>query len=65
MDKELKELLFEIDDTFDRLNSRIKSIKNIKEENIGFIWDFYQYLKLDFNYLNYYARALRDKLENG
>ena len=62
MNSELNDLLFEIEDSFDRLNSRIKFIKNIKTQDINYIFDWFEYLKLDCNDLNFYTRALSDKL---
>lgn len=64
MIKELNDLLFEIEDSFDRINSRIKFIKNIKTQDINYIFDCFEYLKLDCNDLNFYTRALRDKLND-
>ena len=64
MNSELNDLLFEIEDSFDRLNSRIKFIKNIKTQDINYIFDWFEYLKLDCNDLNFYTRALRDKLND-
>lgn len=60
MDSELNDLLFEIEDAFSRINSRIYYIKNIEKLNELFNW--FEYLKLDCNDLNFYTRALRDKL---
>lgn len=60
MDSELNDLLFEIEDAFSRINSRIYYIKNIEKLNELFNW--FEYLKLDCNDLVFYIRALRDKL---
>jgi hypothetical protein len=60
MHSELKDLLFEIEDSFSRINSRIYFIKNMK--NLDQLFDWFEYLKLDCNDLNFYTRALRDKL---
>lgn len=60
MDSELNDLLFEIEDAFSRINSRIYYIKNI--EKLNELFNCFEYLKLDCNDLNFYTRALRDKL---
>lgn len=60
MDNELNNLLFEIEDAFSRINSRIYYIKN--NENLYKLFDWFEYLKLDCNDLKFYTRALRDKL---
>lgn len=60
MDSELNDLLFEIEDAFSRINSRIYYIKN--NEILYELFDWFKYLELDCNDLNFYTRALRDKL---
>lgn len=62
MNSELNDLLFEIEDSFTRINSRIKFIKDMDKIFIDDIYELFEYLKLDCNDLNFYARALRDKL---
>lgn len=60
MDSELNDLLFEIEDAFSRINSRIYYIKN--NEILYELFDWFKYLELDCNDLIFYTRALRDKL---
>lgn len=63
MHSELKDLLFEIEDSIDRINSRIKLIKDVKNlYDIDTLWALFEVIKLDCNDLNFYTRALRDKL---
>ena len=66
MDNDLNDLFDEIEDVFSRLHDRINYIKKLdKTETIQFYWNWYEVIKLDCNDLNFYTRALRDKLNNG
>ena len=65
MNNELNDLLFEIRDSFNRINSGIQSIKNVTSEEIKYLYYYFEYVEVNCNDLNFYIRALRDKLENG
>lgn len=64
MDSELNDLLLEIRNSFNRINSGIQSIKNVTDEDIKYLYYYFEYVEVNCNDLNFYTRALRDKLEH-
>jgi hypothetical protein len=73
MDDELRHIICEIEDCFDRIEKEIYHIKKYKVySDFTFTLDFlmhYGWLIMHYgwliNQLSTYTRALRDKLENG
>lgn len=59
-DKELDDLLFEIEDCFDTIKRRASWIHLLKTEEQ--FYEFIFYCRLNINDLLFYLRALRDKL---
>ena len=64
MDSELNDLLLEIRNSFNKINSGIQSIKNVTDEDIKYLYYYFEYVEENCNDLNFYTRALRDKLEH-
>jgi len=64
MNSELNDLLFEIRDSFNRINRGIQYIKNVTDEDIKYLYYYFEYVEVNCNDLNFYTRALRDKLEH-